>query len=289
MDADEEVEQITDPDDFAVIAHRGASGYAPESTEHAFNLALEMDADYLEFDVQMTADGELVAFHDDEISRTTDGEGAIGDYTLEELKELDAGSWFNEEYPEYADEAYEGAEILTVEEIIELYGPDENYYIETKSPEINQGMEEPLVEIVEEAGLVDNGTVLLQSFSPESLKMMHELNADIPLIQLLWWEVDEETGELEEWLDVTPAPVDMTDEHFEEIGSYAAGIGAHLDYYDGTEVIDEAFVQQSLDHGFHFHVYTVNDQDNMQRLVDWGVTGIFTDFPDQLHEVLENG
>ncbi|WP_264371944.1 glycerophosphodiester phosphodiesterase family protein [Salicibibacter halophilus] len=126
-------------EEFMVIAHRGASGHAPEQTKHALDQAAEMNVDYLELDIQKTADGELVAFHDDEISRTTDGEGAIGDHTLDELKSLDAGSWFNEEFPDKADEAYEDADILSLEEIIERYGNDEKYYIETKSPEINEG------------------------------------------------------------------------------------------------------------------------------------------------------
>ncbi|RNA66254.1 glycerophosphodiester phosphodiesterase [Alteribacter keqinensis] len=270
-----------------VIAHRGASGHAPEQTMPALNKAVKMESDWLELDIQMTADGELVAFHDDEVDRTTDKEGEVGDYTLEELKELDAGSWFNEEYPEKADESYEGAEILTLEEIFDEFGSDVNYYLETKSTYLNKDMEEPLVEMIEEYGFDEKDNVIIQSFHQDSLKEVHELNESIPLVQLLWWEVDEETGEKEEWLDITPAPSEMKDEDFEEISQYAVGIGPHLEYYDGTEVIDEDFVQRAREHDFMVHVYTLNEKEDMERLMDWGVTGIFTDFPDRLHNVLD--
>src|SRR5690625_2310499 len=79
------------------IAHRGASGHAPENTMAAFDKAFEMKADYIEIDVQMTLDGRLVAIHDTTIDRTTNGTGSVGDYTLEELRQLDAGSWFRSE------------------------------------------------------------------------------------------------------------------------------------------------------------------------------------------------
>lgn len=281
-------DEAAEDDEVKVIAHRGASGHAPEQTEPALEKAIEMDADWLELDIQKTADDELVAFHDDEIDRTTDGEGEIGDHTLEELKELDAGSWFNEEFPDKADDDFEGAEILALEEIFEMYGSEQNYYIETKSTYLNEDMEEPMVDLVEEHGFVDEGNVIIQSFHQDSLQEIHELNSDIPLVQLLWWEVDEDTGEMEEWLEITEAPDEMTDEDFAEIGEYADGIGPHLEYYDGTEVIDEDFVQTARDHDFMFHVYTINEEEDMERLIDWGVTGLFTDFPDRLQDVLDN-
>lgn len=271
----------------AVIAHRGASGHAPEQTMPALEKAIEMNADWLELDIQMTSDGELVAFHDDEIDRTTDGEGEIGDHTLEELKELDAGSWFNEEYPDQADESFEGVEILTLEEIFEEFGDSENYYIETKSTYLNEDMEEPMVELIEEYGFDESGNIIIQSFHQDSLEEIKELNDSIPLVQLLWWEVDEETGEMEEWLDITHAPDDMTEEDFAEIAEYADGMGLHLEYYDGTEVIDESFVQTARDEGFEVHVYTINEEEDMHRLLDWGVTGLFTDYPDRMQNVLE--
>ena len=130
-------QQLKDLESFQVIAHRGASGHAPESTMAAYELAHEWGADYLELDVQITADGELVVFHDDAIDRTSNGEGSIHDHTLEELKALDTGSWFNEANADKSDAGFEGAQMLTLNELFERFGHDARYYIETKSPQLN--------------------------------------------------------------------------------------------------------------------------------------------------------
>lgn len=272
-------------EEFLNIAHRGASGHAPEHTIASYDKAVEMDSDYLELDVQITADNELVVFHDDEIDRTTNGEGEIGDHTLEELKELDAGSWFNQKYPQQSEDSHEYLEVLTLEEVFDEYGQDENYYIETKSPTINEGMEKPLVNTVEEYDLNDN--VIIQSFSPESLKEIHNLNDDIPLVQLLSYEVNKETGKTKESNDITPNPENMTTEDFENIREYAIGIGPNF-IDDETEVFNKDFVQKTLNHNLLIHPYTINEKEDMERLIDWGVTGIFTDYPNRLNTALEN-
>lgn len=80
------------------VAHRGASGYAPENTIAAFDKALEMKVDYIEIDVQRSKDGELVVMHDNKVDRTTDGTGYIKDLTFEQLRSLDAGSWKGEQF-----------------------------------------------------------------------------------------------------------------------------------------------------------------------------------------------
>lgn len=81
---------------FTTIAHRGASGYAPEHTFQAYDKSHnELKASYIEIDLQRTKDGHLVAMHDETVNRTTNGHGKVEDYTLDELKQLDAGSWFN--------------------------------------------------------------------------------------------------------------------------------------------------------------------------------------------------
>ena len=85
---------LREGDDFTIIAQRGASAYFPENTIPAFKGAIALGADMVEFDVQLTSDKEVVVFHDEKISRCTDGWGEIADLTLAELKKLDAGSWF---------------------------------------------------------------------------------------------------------------------------------------------------------------------------------------------------
>src|SRR4051794_14616879 len=122
------------------VGHRGASGHAPEHTFAAYDLALQMGADYIEQDLQMTRDGVLVAMHDETLDRTTDGSGPVRAVTLDEVKRCDAGSWFA---PRFA-----GARVPTLEELFRRYGEQARFYIETKSPEIYPGMEEALLALI---------------------------------------------------------------------------------------------------------------------------------------------
>ncbi|MDR5866775.1 glycerophosphodiester phosphodiesterase [Halomonas koreensis] len=284
--ADALEQQLADLQDFQVIAHRGASGHAPEHTWPSYERALEMGADYLELDLHMSADGELVAIHDETLERTTDGEGQVKDHTLAELKALDAGSWFNQAHPERADDAFAGAELLTLDEVIERYGDDVRYYIETKSPERYPELQRALVETLEAEGLVASGSVVIQSFSRDSLQQVHALNADIPLVQLVWYSPAEDGEGLTEWTGVTPAPAEITDADFQAIADYAVGIGPNVTF-EGEDVIDAGFVEQAHANGLLVHPYTINERDEMRRLLDWGVDGMFTNFPDRLSEVVE--
>ncbi len=278
--------QLDDLQEFQIIAHRGASGHAPEHTWPAYEQAREMGADYLELDLHMSADGELMVIHDETLDRTTDGTGPVKAHTLAELKALDAGSWFNEAHPERADAAYAGAELLTLDEVIDRYGAEVRYYIETKSPERYPELQRALVETLEAEGLVASGAVVIQSFSRDSLEQVHELNADIPLVQLVWYSPAEDGDGLTEWTGVTPAPAEITDTDLQAIADYAVGIGPNV-VYDGEDVIDAGFVAQAHDNGLLVHPYTINDPEQMQRLLDWGVDGMFTNFPDRLSEVVE--
>lgn len=280
-------QQLKDLQSFQVIAHRGASGHAPESTMAAYELAHEWGVDYLELDAQLSSDGEVVVFHDDAIDRTSDGEGAINDYTLEELKALDTGTWFNEANPDRASDDFAGAQMLTLDELFEHFGHDARYYIETKSPQLNPGLEEALVEKLEEYDMIENGRVLVQSFEQDSLLKVQELNDDVPLIQLVWYYPSEEDDStLVEWTGVTPGPAEITDEDFQAVADYAVGIGTNY-LYDGQEVIDADFVQQAQENGLPVHVYTINETEEMERLMDMGVNGLFTNYPDRLLELVE--
>ncbi|MFG6178677.1 glycerophosphodiester phosphodiesterase [Halomonas sp. THAF12] len=284
--ADALEQQLADLQDFQVIAHRGASGHAPEHTWPAYEKAREMGADYLELDLHMSADGKLMVIHDDTVDRTTDGEGRVKEHTLEALKALDAGSWFNQAHPEHADDAYAGAELLTLDEVIDRYGTDVRYYIETKSPERYPELQRALVETLEAEGLVESGSVVIQSFSQDSLQQIHELNADIPLVQLVWYYPEEDGDGLAEWTGVTPDPAEISDADFQAIADYAVGIGPNVTY-EGEDVIDASFVEQAHANGLLVHPYTINDPEEMQRLLDWGVDGMFTNFPDRLKGVME--
>jgi glycerophosphoryl diester phosphodiesterase len=255
------------------IGHRGASGYAPEHTIPAYDLALELGADYIEQDLQMTKDGVLVALHDDTLDRTARGPkgnctGLVIEKTLKQIKTCDVGTWFNETYPQYAKPEYVGLKIPTLEEVFQRYGKSVNYYIETKNPETAPGMEEELLRLMNKYGLTEPAArkwqVLIQSFSPASLQKVHALNPSLPLIQLFSSSETSET--IRTRLDATR--------------SYAVGIGPSKDDVDAALV--EAAHARCLD----IHPYTVNETAEMENLVALGVDGMFTNFPDRLDAVL---
>ena len=105
-----------------VFGHRGASGDAPEHTLLSYRLAKELGADHLEIDLQQTKDGELVALHDEDVDRTTNGTGNVADFTLAELQQLDAGSWSTKKYPAKAMPEYAGLPIPSLRQIFETFG-----------------------------------------------------------------------------------------------------------------------------------------------------------------------
>ncbi len=259
------------------IGHRGASGYAPEHTIPSYDLALEQGADYIEIDLQMTADGVLVAMHDETLDRTaTAPEGVPEEYctglviekTLEQIKQCDVGTWFNETYPQYASDEYVGLQIPTLEEIFQRYGTSVNYYIETKNPEAAPGMEEELLRLMDEYNLIKpaakRSQVLIQSFSEDSLRLIHELEPSLPLIQLF------DSGETSESIQTRLA----------EVSEYAVGIGPSK-----TDV-DAALVEAAHALCLDVHPYTVNETAEMEALIALGVDGMFTNFPDRLEELL---
>lgn len=125
------------------VAHRGASGYAPENTRAAFALAIEMGAEMIESDVQLTRDGEMVLFHDATVERTSNGSGPVADYTLAELKALDLGSWFE---PRYASER-----VVTLTESIAEFVPHIPAVLEIKDARASV----PLIEAIQRAGIGD--------------------------------------------------------------------------------------------------------------------------------------
>jgi glycerophosphoryl diester phosphodiesterase len=238
----------------AIIAHRGASGHAPEHTFAAYDRAVAQGADYLEQDLQQTADGELVVLHDDTLDRTTDGSGRVDAHSLAEVAALDAGAWFA---PEFA-----GQRVPTLDAVLARYGHEQRYYIETKAP--GEGMEEKLVALLHRHGLVGAGPeqVLIQSFSAESLRHVRELEPRLPLIQLVG------RGSAQR-LDALDA-----------IAEYAVGIGP------ARALVDADLVARARAAGLKVHPYTLNTRQEHAQAVTLGVDGAFTNFPDRFAAAL---
>lgn len=247
----------------ATIAHRGASGYAPEHTLASYRTGIRMNADYIEIDLQMTNDGELIAMHDETVNRTTNGRGFVKNLSLAEIKALDAGTWFNERYPIYAREEYVNERVPTLREIFDTFGDQTHYLLETKSPNVNPGLEEKMWELVEEFDLIDQ--VAVQSFYKQSLKKIRQFNKNTNLFQLIWYD----------------RSAFISDSAIAEISSYADGIGANF------LQINENYVRKVKNAGLLMYPYTVNYQVNMDRAMKWGVDGIHTNYPDRFKEVID--
>ena len=148
-----------------VWAHRGASGYAPENTLDAFRKAIEMGADGIELDVQLTKDGTVVVIHDEVIERVSDGSGLVQDYTYEELKKFN----FNRTHPEYEHE-----QIPTLEEVYQLIRPTGLVInVEMKTSNIfYEDMEDKVLELTERYGMTDR--VIISSFNHYTVRSMKE-------------------------------------------------------------------------------------------------------------------
>ncbi len=185
----------------AVIAHRGMPQHAPEETLPSYWLAKNMGADYLEADLQRTKDGVIICLHDNNLKRTTNIEEVYPDrsdypvskFTWAELKKLDAGSWFNKAYPEYARDTYQGLSIITLNELIDIAEAGTQItglYLETKNPELFPTIEKELFELLSKRGWVNNPTkkLILQTFSIQSLKNLNTYFINTPKCMLIWNE-----------------------------------------------------------------------------------------------------
>jgi len=226
-----------------VIGHRGASADAPENTIAAFELALEQGADGIELDVHLTADEQPVVIHDFTLERTTDGAGPVSGRPLRELKRLDAGGWL--------DRRFRGQRVQTLQEVLERFRERARFWIELKGGSaLYPGIEERVVSMVEIYDVVDR--VLVQSFDHAAIGRVRSLNREIPVGAL-----------------VARAPLDPSLLRPEAISAICPG----------AEVLTEALLDEIRRAGLGCYVWTVNEPAQMDRLVEWGVSGIITDRP----------
>lgn len=239
-----------------VIAHRGASGYAPENTMAAFDRALKMKSDYIELDVQMSKDGELVVIHDTTVNRTTDIDSQlpvpVQDLTLDELRKLDAGSYFG---PEFA-----GERIPTFEEVLDRYKGKIGMLIELKEPARYPGIEEKVAAALEERRMdkPKHDKVIIQSFSFESVRKIHELLPSMPTGVLTWLSSD------------------LTNAKLKEFSGYADYVNANLK----NVAADTTLVSRIHALGMKITPWTVRSRAEVAPLLQAGVDGIVTDYPD---------
>lgn len=240
-----------------MIAHRGASGTRPENTLAAFQRAIDLGADMIELDVTLTRDEELVVIHDETLERTTDGRGPVRSLLLEEIRRLDAGSWFA---PEFA-----GERVPTLAEVLERLRGRVLLNVEIKEEAVtdvlSNGIAERVVTLIREKGAP--GAVILSSFDPRALEQAREVGPEIPRASL--YDEKRHAG-----LD----PREIMDR-----------VGAVV-FSPGREQLSPEMVAACHAAGRLITVYTVDEADEMRRMIELGVDGLFTDFPERLIEVL---
>jgi glycerophosphoryl diester phosphodiesterase len=238
-----------------LFGHRGASANAPENTLAAFELALQHGADAIELDAKLTADGQVVVIHDQSVDRTTDGSGKVLELPLAQLRELDAGSYF--------DVAFRKERIPTLNEVFEVVGKRTFINVElTNYASPNDDLPDKVVDLVEKHKLGER--VLFSSFNPRALQRAHQLNPAIPLGLLALPQLP---GLLmRSWVGRRLVP-------------YQA---LHPEKGDVTPRL----VASAHRRGHRLHVWTVNTPADMQQLFALGVDGIFTDEPRLARQVL---
>ncbi|RDW16215.1 glycerophosphodiester phosphodiesterase [Oceanobacillus chungangensis] len=235
-------------------AHRGASGHAPENTMTSFQKGFEMKADYIEIDVQMTMDGELVIIHDTTVDRTTNGTGYVGELTFEEIRNLDAGSWFNDDYT--------GEIVPTFEEVLDAFHGKIGILIELKAPELYPGIEEEVAKTLKDRNMhkPNNKKIIIQSFNHESMKKSKELLPGVPhgvLAGLSW--------------------AGITDEQLAEFASYA-------DYFNpNMNIVTPSLVGRVHEADMMIFPYTSRSQKQANHLINLNVDGIVTDYPEHVY------
>lgn len=271
-----------------VIAHRGASAYAPEHTIAAYRLAIEHGSDFVEQDLQITKDGVLVCLHDETLERTTNVEDVfpdravvhngvrrwyVADFTLEEVRRLDAGSWFGKHF--------QGERVPTFLEAIDIVKGRAGLYPETKAPETYArkgfSMEKLLISDLKKHGLerrrADARTpVIIQSFSKDSLiRLRKEENTLLPLV----------------WLIGDPGQVELNGDGFKQVRKFADGIGPEKNILLAIpQIVRWAHEARLTVTPYTFRAAATGRFESVREEMAYflhtlGVDAVFTDNPDQ--------
>ena len=239
-----------------IIGHRGAAGYAPENTIASFQKAMDLGVDFIELDIHQTADDELVVIHDNNVQRTTNGNGTIENLSLKEIKTLDAGSWFGTEF--------ENEKVPTLDEVLVLTKNKCKLLIEIKWPEqgIYEKLVPKLVSTLEKHGAMTSSTI--QSFETSYLKEIIALKKNLACHQLIigsaailpfYYERGPKFGYFKPLKGIT-------------------SVNQQFYFLNATGIQDNA--DQKIASG----AYTLNHTKTIQKAVSWGLEFVITDYPD---------
>lgn len=244
------------------IAHRGGGGQAPENTLYAFERAAALGIDVIELDVHGTADGELIVIHDKSVERTTDGAGLVKEKTLGEIKKLDAGYRWSPDGGKTFPLRGIGIRVPTLREVFARL-PGMRFNIEPKqdAPSISKS----LCGIIHEYKTVDK--VVVGSFDQSIIDEFRRRCADVA--------TSASTTEVGKFLAMYKTGVSR---------AYSPAMQALQ--IPGFVGVTKELVDAAHERNLKVHVWTINDQTEMERLLKIGVDGIMTDYPDRLLEIL---
>jgi glycerophosphoryl diester phosphodiesterase len=239
-----------------IFAHRGDSAHAPENTLPSFQLACQKGADGVELDVKLTADGHVIVIHDSTVDRTTDGKGRVESLTLEAIRKLDAGKWFNEKFT--------GTKVPLLEEVFETVGRDKMINIELKLTSYSTSPNSLVVKVCELIKRHNNHSqILFSSFFPSSLKVAAQTLPEVPRGLLAMSGL---------------------------LGSWARSFGFMFGDYQALHPHISSTSREQMQRAHRLkrrvHVWTVNKAEEIKLLKEWGVDGIITDDPQTAASVL---
>jgi glycerophosphoryl diester phosphodiesterase len=237
-----------------VIAHRGASGHAPENTMASFRRAVEMGARFIETDLQLARDARVIAIHDLTYDRTTTGKGEIHQLPMKQIRTLDAGSWFGER----DGKSYAGEKVPVLEEILDFAEKnDVIFYLEIKSGQA-WGIEHVVVATLRDRNA--GARVVIISFDPGTLDTVQRLDSTMM------------TGLLCE----IPSS---------DLVERTVRAGARQLVVRG-DLITSTITEKAHRAGLQVVAWTINEVEQMRQMIDAGVDGIITDYPERLIELL---
>jgi glycerophosphoryl diester phosphodiesterase len=251
-----------------VIAHRGGAGLWPENTVHAFTHARDLGVDVLEMDAQLTADGVPVIIHDATLDRTTDGAGPINRLTLAQVKKLDAAFRWSPDGGRSFPLRGRGLSVPTLQEVFKAF-PEMRFNIEPKQAQ--PSMIKPLCRLIRESDMTKK--VMVGSFSEQVLA---EFREECPEVA-----TSASPAEVSQLLSINTGKTESAP----VLAAQAMQVPEHI---GGRRVITREFIEAAHARNLQVHAWTINDEESMRRLIELGVDGIMTDYPDRLIAILKS-
>ncbi|MDB5055645.1 MAG: glycerophosphoryl diester phosphodiesterase [Bacilli bacterium] len=232
-----------------VIGHRGAAGEAPENTMVSFQLALKQGAEGIELDVHLSKEGEIVVCHDATLDRTTNGQGYIFEKEVVEIKRYDAGSWFSEQYL--------GETVPLLAEVFDQVPDGILINVEIKYA-YHGRMETQLIDFLRKRKRMEN--VVISSFDHKCLQRIKKMEPKVKIGLLYAANLVDHAG------------------YANQLGVDVFSIHPHY------QLIEKEDVQKAKALGIRTFPYTVNSLEEFRKMVEYGVSGIITDYPARLVE-----